>query len=161
MSNYRHLVLKKSTIKNNYMWLHSLLLYKKKNHTVIEFENITVTSFQVTSPIDFYYCKTWLWDHICTYWIFIPKLQTLKFGKPSNYRQLPQQMDWKNTLNQSTWKIIWYHFSHGSKMHTHTDSYSCSYFRRCQFYCRKTHNFSDDALLTRPPTLQLSWKLPF
>lgn len=93
---------------------------KKKNHTVLEFENTTVTSFQVTSSMYCYYCKTWFWDYICTFRILIPKLQTLKFGKPSNYHQLPQQMDWKNTLNQSTWKIIWYHFSHGSYIYTQT-----------------------------------------
>lgn len=160
MSNYRYSVLTKSTIKKLYVVSFTFTKKKKKIQTVLEFE--TVTSFQVTSLIYCYYCKTWLWDHICALRIFIPKLQTLKFGKPSNYCQLHHQIDWKNALNQSTWKIIWYHFSHGSLMYTHIHTDSCSYFRRYYFYCRKnTHNFSDDAFLTHPPTLQLSWKLPF
>lgn len=79
---------RKAQLKKKKKWLHSLLLKKKKNQTVLEFENITVTSFQVTSPIYCYCCKTWIWDHIYTFRILLSKQQTSKFGKPSNYCQL-------------------------------------------------------------------------
>lgn len=76
----------------NEMWLHSLLLKRNWDRVLSNSRTVIIISFQATSPIYCYYCKAWLWDHICTFRILTQELQTLKFRKPSNYWQLPQMV---------------------------------------------------------------------
>lgn len=154
MFNNRHSVLKKNTIKKIYMcgFIH---FSQKENFTVLEFENKSHVLYIVTTvKLDF--GTTFV---LSGYLSQNNKLWNLESAvtTASYLSRWIERTHWIRAPEKSSGTVS---VTDLKRTHTHTDS--CSYFCRYHFYYRRnTHNFSDDAFLTRPPTLQLSWKLPF